>query len=212
MPSYQPTARSRAKRVHKRASYDHASVYAILDATPLCHVGYVIDGQPYVTPTVKWREGNRLFWHGSSASRMLRQVKEGIAVCLTVTCFDGLVLARSPFHHSANYRAVMAFGRAQALRGREEKERALEYFMDGLYPGRWKEVRPNTDKELKATTVVWMEIEEASAKVRTGPPVDDEEDYALDCWAGVLPLSVQYGAPVADERLKPGVAMPDYLR
>jgi len=210
--AFSPTARSRVKRLHERGRYDRESVYAVLDAGMLAHVGYVIDGQPYVTPTFYWREGDRLVWHGSSASRMLRAVKEGIPACVTVSLLDGLVLARSGFHSSVNYRAVMAFGRARAIEDPDEKMAALKAFVERLTPGRWAELRPPTAQEMKATTVVGMTIEEASAKIRTGPPKDDEEDYdAVPVWAGVLPLKTIAQTPVPDPRLKPGTPLPDYL-
>jgi len=170
MSAYAPTARPKLKRNHKRGAYDRETVHAILDAVPHCHVGYVIDGQPYVTPTLQWREGDRIYWHGSSASRMLRTVETGVPVCVTVSPLDGFVMARSAFHHSVNYRSVMAYGTAHALKGPAEKERALKAMMEHLFPGRWDALRPVTAQELKATTVVAMEIEEAAAKVRTGPP------------------------------------------
>ncbi len=212
MSSYQPSLRSKVKRVHERGSYDHEVVHNVLDSSPFCHVGYVIDGQPYVTPTLKWREGQRLYWHGSSASRMLRSVREGIPACLTVTHFDGYVMARSPFHHSANYRSAMAFGKAREITDRDEKEATLKVMMDYLFAGRWEDVRGNTEQELKATMVVGMDIEEASAKIRTGDPVDDEEDYALDCWAGVIPVASTFGTPEGDARLRPGIEVPAYLQ
>ncbi|MFQ5958016.1 MAG: pyridoxamine 5'-phosphate oxidase family protein [Alphaproteobacteria bacterium] len=211
MNAFTPTARSRAKRKHERVAYDREAVYPVLDAGLICHVGYAIDGQPYVTPTCYWREGDRLYWHGSSASRMLRTVKTGVPACVTVTHFDGLVLARSGFHSSINYRSVMAFGAARAVADEAAKLRALEAFVERLTPGRWAELRPVTGQELKATTVVSMEIEEASVKTRTGPPVDDDEDYALDVWAGVVPVHETAAAPEPDPRLKDGVALPAYL-
>lgn len=209
---FEPTNRSRVKRMHNRAAYDKTAVYSVIDATALCHVGYVIDGQPYVTPTVLWRQGDTVFWHGSSASRMLRAVREGIPVCVTVTHFDGLVLGRSPMHHSANYRCAMLFGKARAIVERAAKEEALDAMMEGLYPGRLETLRGNTEQELKATMVVAMEIEDAVAKVRTGPPVDDEEDYEnVHAWAGVQPLKVVAEPPIPDPRLRPGIEVPDYL-
>ncbi len=211
MTAFTPTDRSRAKRLHQRAAYDRESIYPILDAGVVCHVGYSIDGQPYVTPTCYWREGDRLYWHGSSASRMLRQVKTGIPACLTVTHFDGLVLARSGFHSSINYRCVMAFGSAAEVSEKAEKSAALEAFVERLTPGRWAELRPMNDQELKATTVVAMEIEEASAKTRTGQPADDEEDYTLDVWAGVVPIRQITGTAEPDPKLKPGISQPSYL-
>lgn len=211
MSDYTPTLRSRVKRNHTRGAYDRETVHAILDAVPVCHVGYVIDGQPYVTPTLQWREGSRLYWHGSSASRMLRTVQTGVPVCLTVTEMNGYVMARSAFHHSINYRSVMAFGTAQLLTEPEEKEASLKRMMEHLFPGRWDTLRPVTAQELKATSVVGMEIEEASAKIRTGPPIDDEEDYGLDVWAGVLPMAQRPGAPIDDPRLAPGVPVPGHV-
>jgi uncharacterized protein len=204
--SFTPSERTRVRRVHDRGRYDRESVFAILDAAMMCHIGYVIDGQPYVTPTLFWREGEKLYWHGSSASRMLRNQSTGIPVCLTVTHVDGLVVARSGFHHSLNYRAVMAFGTAAKVEDLAEKEAGLNAFVDRVYPDRTKRIRGINTQELKATTLLGMTIEEASAKLRTGGPVDDEEDYTADCWAGIIPITPLIGAPVADPRLKPGVA------
>ena len=210
---FAPTDRSRVRRSHQRAQYDKDAVFAVVDSTPLCHVGYVIDGQPYVTPTMQWREGEKIYWHGSSASRMLRAVKGGIPVCVTVTHFDGMVMARSPFHHSANYRTAMLFGRAHALEDRDAKEASLKIMMDALFPGRWEELRGNTEQELKATTVVAMEIEDAVAKVRSGPPIDDEEDYAtVQCWAGVLPRRAVWGTPEPDPKMDRPHPVPSYLK
>jgi nitroimidazol reductase NimA-like FMN-containing flavoprotein (pyridoxamine 5'-phosphate oxidase superfamily) len=207
---YAPTPRTRIRRLPKRAHYDHAAVHAVLDAGVLCHVGYVIDGQPYVTPTLYWRRDERLYWHGSSASRMLRHLKEGVRACVTVSHFDGFVLARSGFHHSVNYRAVMALGTARLVPD-EDKLGVLEDFVDHLLPGRWPELRPVTRQEIKATTVLWMELEEVSAKIRTGQPIDDEDDYALPVWAGVLPVRTTLGAPEPDPRLTSGTPLPAYL-
>jgi hypothetical protein len=204
-PDFVPTPRTRVRRLHERGRYDRATVFAILDAALLCHVGYVIDGLPYVTPTLFWREGEHLYWHGSSASRMLRKQSEGIPVCVTVSQVDGLVLARSGFHHSLNYRAVMAFGSAAIVADNAEKTAALNRFIERLYPGRNRQIRPISPQELKATTLMSMAIDEVSAKVRTGGPVDDEGDYALDCWAGVIPVETRVGAAIADDRLKPGI-------
>jgi hypothetical protein len=208
---YDPTPRTRIRRLPKRASYDHAAVHAVLDAGVLCHVGYVIDGQPYVTPTLYWRHGQRLYWHGSSASRMLRHLKDGVRVCVTVSHLDGLVLARSGFHSSVNYRSVMALGTARLV-PEEDKAGVLEDFVERLLPGRWPELRPVTRQELKATTVLWMELQEVSAKIRTGMPIDDAEDYELPVWAGVVPLAAQIGAPQPDPRLDPGTPLPAYLQ
>lgn len=209
--AFHPSDRSRLRRLAKRARYDRATVHAILDAGLIAHVGYSLDGQPYVTPTAYWRVGDDLYWHGSSASRMLRTVERGVPVCVTVALLDGLVVARSGFHHSINYRSVMAFGTASLVSDDADKEAALERFMERLYPGRWAELRPMSTQELAATKIVRMPIEEASAKVRTGPPIDDEPDYARATWAGVVPISTVAGAPIADERLEPGAPVPRYL-
>jgi uncharacterized protein len=208
---YPPTARTRIKRLPKRAHYDREAVHAVLDAGMICHVGYVIDEQPYVTPTLYWRHGERLYWHGSSASRMLRHLKQGVRACVTVTHLDGFVLARSGFHHSVNYRSVMALGDA-SLVPEEDKLGVLEDFVEQLLPGRWPDLRPPTGQEIKATTVLWMDLEEVSAKIRTGQPIDDEEDYALPIWAGVLPIRTTVGAPQPDPRLSPGTPLPAYLQ
>ena len=205
--AFVPSARSKVKRLPKRAHYDRETVYAVLDAGFICHVGYAIDGQPYVTPTAYWREGDAVYWHGSSASRMLRALETGAECCLTVTHLDGLVLARSAFHHSLNFRSVMLFGKAHKIEGAAEKLARLEAFVERLYPGRWPELRPVNSKELKATTVLGMHMDEASAKVRVGGPVDDEADYALPIWAGVIPVHSATGAPVGDERLAKNVKM-----
>lgn len=210
MTELNQTERTRLRRVHQRGHYDRATIDAILDAGLICHVGYMIDGLPYVTPTIYWREGDRVYWHGSSASRMLRR-SEGADVCLTVTHLDGLVLARSAFHHSANYRSVMLFGRAEKVTDRDEKLARLKTFIDLLYPGRWEELRPITEQEIKATTLLSIPIEEASAKVRTGPPVDDEEDYELPVWAGIVPIRSAHGMPEACPRLADGTALPEHV-
>jgi nitroimidazol reductase NimA-like FMN-containing flavoprotein (pyridoxamine 5'-phosphate oxidase superfamily) len=209
--AYQPTGRSRVKRLHERGHYDTAAVYAILDAGMLAHVAYVIDSQPYVTPTSYWRDGNKLYWHGSSASRMLRFQAPGVPVCIAVSHLDGLVLARSGFHHSINYRSVMAFGKAQSVDDPEEKLDQLNRFVERLFPGRNATLRGIDPQEAKATTVLWMEIDEASAKIRTGAPKDDEPDYALDCWAGVIPIAQVVGAAIPDPKLKEGINWPAHL-
>jgi uncharacterized protein len=212
MTAFTPTHRSKVKRLHERGRYDEDTVFAILDAGLIAHIGYVIDGQPYVTPTAYWRRGRTLYWHGSSASRMLRTQEEGIPVCVTVSLLDGLVMARSGFHHSINYRAVMAFGRARIVEDAKAKEAELDYFIERIYPGRVATLRPVNQQELKGTTLLAMEIEEASAKMRTGEPKDDEEDYALNIWAGVIPIRQVVGAVENDPRLKPGIAVPEHLR
>lgn len=211
MSAFTPTERSRVRRLHERGRYDEASVFAILDAGVIAHIGYVIDGQPYVTPTAYWRRGRTLYWHGSSASRMLRSQKAGIACCVTVTLLDGLVVARSGFHHSINYRAVMAFGRARFVEDAKEKEAELDYFIERIYPGRVATLRPVNQQELKGTTLIAMEIEEASAKLRTGEPKDDDEDYALDIWAGVIQIRQVVGAIENDPKLKEDIALPQHL-
>jgi uncharacterized protein len=205
-----PTERTRLRRRHERGSHELETIHAILDATPLCHVGYLIDGKPAVTPTFQWREGDTVYWHGSSASRALRAA-DGMDVCLCVSLLDGWVLARSAFHHSANYRSVMLFGRAARV---PEAARAgkLRAFIEGLFPGRWDELRPVTPQELKATTLLALPIAEASAKVRSGGPVDAEEDASWPVWAGVLPVAAALGHAEADPGNPAGVAEPSYLR
>jgi nitroimidazol reductase NimA-like FMN-containing flavoprotein (pyridoxamine 5'-phosphate oxidase superfamily) len=196
--SFVPTARSKARRLADRAAYDEAAVYAILDCALLAHVAYVIDGQPFVTPTAFWREGRTLYWHGSAASRAIRSV-HGARVCVTVSHLDGLVLDRSGFHHSVNYRSVMAFGVARVIRDRAELQTVLDRFVDRLYPGRAAEVRPGTVAELKQTMVVAMEIEEASAKTRAkGPAEPMDIDEGWNAWRGVLPVETRLRAPEPD--------------
>ena len=205
-----PSERTRVKRMNKRAAYDAETVHGILDATPICNVGYVFDGAPYVTPTLQWREGDHVYWHGSSASRMLEACTDA-QVCLTVSIIDGFVMARSAYNHSCNYRSVMVFGTAQKLTDAAEKEMRLKNFTDGLWPGRWDMLRKMTAQELKATTVLRLSLGEASAKVRTGPAGDDEADYALPIWAGVIPVRTEILAPVDDPRLLPGLTPPKHI-
>ena len=193
-----PSPRTRVKRANNRAVYDRAAIDAILDAGMICHVGYVHDGYPVVTPTIYWREGDHVYWHGSSASRMLRAA-EGADVCLTVTHLDGLVLARSAFHHSANYRSVMLFGKASKVEDDAVHTAHLKTFVDGIYPGRWDTLRPMNAQELKATTTLYMRIDEVSAKVRATGPIDDEADMDTPVWAGVVPLTLRAGAPEPDD-------------
>ena len=202
--------RTRVKRASELAVYDHAAIHAILDAMPLAHIGYVIDGAPHVTPTLQWREGERMFWHGSAASRMLEAI-EGRPVSINVTIFDGMVLARSGFAHSVNYRSVTLFGVAEVVRDPEEKTRALDRFMDLTFPGRRPDLRPMSAKELKATTVLSMSIAEASAKVSAGPPTD-QEDAAWPVWAGVIPLVLTVSPPIPADDMPDGIAVPDYAR
>src|SRR5215212_8346201 len=211
MDNFEPTARTTLKRLPKRGSYERETVYGILDEGFVCHVGFVSEGRAVVIPTGYGRRGDRLYIHGSAASRMLRTLREGVDVCVTVTLVDGLVLARSSFHHSMNYRSVVVFGRARVVEDEDEKMEALRVFSDHVMPGRWADVRWPTAQELAATTVLAIQLSEASAKVRTGPPIDDEEDYQLAVWAGVLPLGVEPGAPEADPRLPAGTPLPAYI-
>jgi len=184
-------------------------MYAIIDAAVTCHVGYMIEGQPFVTPTACWREVDHIYWHGSAASRMLRAQSGGIPVCVTVTHIDGFVLARSAFHHSMNYRSVMALGNAEIVTDDGAKLAALQRFVERLVPGRWTTLRPTTSQELKATTVLRLSLTEASAKVRIGPPKDDAEDYDLPIWAGVVPVRVDVGRPEPDPALRVKAQAPD---
>ena len=195
--------RSRVRRVPKRAAYDESTIHAILDASLIGHVGVVASGRPVVIPMLYGRDGDAVYLHGSVASRLLRDLAGGVDVCLTVTLIDGLVLARSAFHHSMNYRSVVAFGRARRVEGHEQ-EHGLRVISEHLAPGRWDEVRPPTEQELKVTSVLRLDIEEASAKVRTGDPIDDDEDLALPVWAGVLPCSLTWGTPIDAADLLPG--------
>ncbi len=206
-----PSARTRVRRYHHIAHYDAATIHAILDAMPMCSVGYVHEGQPVVTPTLQWREGDRIYWHGSSASRMIRAVKSQ-PVCVTVSIFDGLVLARSAYNYNINHRSVMIFGVAEMVEDPQEKRRQLQRFVDGFIPGQWDRLRPVTEQELKATTLMSLPITEASAKVRTGPPEDEAEDYAFPVWAGLVPVRMAIDAPVPDPRNLPGVEMPPEVR
>jgi nitroimidazol reductase NimA-like FMN-containing flavoprotein (pyridoxamine 5'-phosphate oxidase superfamily) len=212
MERFAPTERTTLKRLPKRAEYDRDRVYAILDEAFICHVGFVADGKPVVIPTGYGRIGDVLYIHGSAASRMLRTLSEGIDVCVTVTLVDGLVLARSAFHHSFNYRSVVVFGKARVVTETAEKMAALRAFTEQVIPGRWDEAREPNESELKATTVLALPLQEASAKIRTGPPIDDEEDYALPVWAGVLPLRLVTSEPIDDEQLPPGITLPHYVR
>jgi len=201
-----PSERTRVKRYNWLAKYDEATIHSILDAMPLCHVSYVHEGMPVVTPTLQWREGNRIFWHGSSASRMIRSTQSS-KVCLCVSIFDGLVLARSAYNYNINHRSVMIFGEAEKVADGEKQDH-LKKFVNGVIPGQWDRLRPVTEQELKATTLMSMPISEASAKVRVGQPEDDEEDYSFPVWAGFIPVHFGIGEPVADPRNLDGVEMP----
>src|SRR6202795_4209187 len=209
MSSFTPTERTQVKRLPKRGMYDRETVFKILDEAFVCHVGFVVDGQPYVIPTNFGRVGDTLYLHGSAASRMLRTLIEGIPICVTATLIDGLVLARSAFHHSVNYRSVVVLGTARLVEDPTEKMEALRLFTEHIMKGRWEQIRRPTELELKATTVLALPLEEVSAKVRTGDPKDDEEDYESAIWAGVLPLPVVPAAPIPDTRLKAGIAVPE---
>jgi nitroimidazol reductase NimA-like FMN-containing flavoprotein (pyridoxamine 5'-phosphate oxidase superfamily) len=203
--------RTRVRRVPQRGAYERETIEAILDETLISHVGFVHEGQPVVIPTLHARLGDRLYLHGSAASRMLRTLQKGVPVCATATLVDGLVLARSAFHHSVNYRSVVVFGTATLVEPGDETVKALELFTEKLVPGRWADVRPPTRQELKGTKVLSLPLDEASAKVRTGPPIDDDGDYDLPVWAGVLPLATQVAEPQPDPRLDPAIETPGYV-
>lgn len=210
--TFTQTERTKLKRLPKRGSFDRETVYGILDEGFICHVGFAPEGQPVVIPTGYARAGDKLYIHGSQASRMLRTLSGGVEVCVTVTIIDGLVLARSAFHHSMNYRSVVIFGRATLVEDREEKMAALLALSEHFVRGRWADVREPTEQEMKQTTVLSLPLVEASAKIRTGPPLDDEEDYAMDVWAGVIPLRLVAEDPIADPRLAEGIQVPVYAR
>lgn len=204
------TERTRLRRLRQRGDFSRETIYAILDAMPLCHVGYVLDGTPVVTPTLQWREGDHVYWHGSAASRGVRAAAAQ-EVCLTVSILDGFVLARSGFHHSVNYRSAMIFGRPALVSDPEQKLEKLRRFIDTLYPGRETTLRPVNAKKAAATAILGMPIEGASAKIRAGGPVDDEDDYDLPIWAGVVPVRMQPMDPEPDPRNPPGLAPPDHV-
>jgi uncharacterized protein len=206
-----PTQRTRVVREPERGVYDRAAAYQILDEAFICHVGFAVDGQPFVIPTSYGRKDDALYIHGSAASRMLKRLDEAVPVCVTVTLLDGLVLARSLFNHSMNYRSVVVLGTGTAVKDPAEKVAALKVLSDHILPHRWEEARPPNDRELKATLVMRVPIEEFSAKVREGPAVDDEDDYSFPVWAGVLPLATVAGRPTADARLDNSIAVPDYV-
>jgi nitroimidazol reductase NimA-like FMN-containing flavoprotein (pyridoxamine 5'-phosphate oxidase superfamily) len=212
MDSYTPTPRTQVKRLAKRAVYDKLQVHSILDEGYFCHVGFVLDGQPYVIPTGYARVRDHIYIHGSAASRMLRTLEEGVDVCVTVTLVDGFVLARSAFHHSMNYRSVVVLGKARPVTDPDEKMEAMRSFTNHVVPERWDEVRKPTAQELKSTIVLALPLEEVSAKVRTGMPIDDEEDYTLPIWAGVVPIRTKVGEPLPDGRVLRGVPAFDRAR
>jgi uncharacterized protein len=206
------TKRSELRRLPDRGSHDSETIYRILDMGFLASVGFCVEGQPFVIPTLYGRDGEKLYLHGSSASRMLRELETGVPACVTVTLVDGLVLARSAFHHSINYRSVVAFGSARKITDPAQKIKSLRVISDHLIAGRWDDVRGPSDQELKATAVLEFSILEASAKVRSGPPLDEEHDYRLPVWAGVIPLEMHCQPPVPDDNLMDSVALPSYVR
>lgn len=210
--TYDITRRNKVVRRPMRGFYDKETVHRILDGALLAHIAYVMDGQPFCTPTGFWREGEHLYWHGSSASRMIRFQSPGVPVCVTVTHMDAIVLARSGFHHSVNYRSVMAYGTARLIEDAAGKRRAMDGFVDRFFPGRSAELRPPTTQEIKATSFVVMEIEQASAKIRDVHVSDDEEDYALPIWSALLPVKQVLGEPEICPRQPPGLAVPDGLK
>lgn len=206
-----PSDRARLRRYHWLARYDRETINAILDAGMLCQVAYVIDGLPYVTPTNYWRIEDYVYWHGSSASRMLKAQAKGIPVCFSVTHIDGIVFSRAAYNHNVNFRSVMAFGNAEFCDD-EVKRHALAVFTDGLAPGLWDHARQPTEQEWKATKVLRVKLDEVSCKVRTGPPIDEDDDYALDVWAGVVPLRLVQSAAEPDPKLNPAIEMPDFIK
>jgi nitroimidazol reductase NimA-like FMN-containing flavoprotein (pyridoxamine 5'-phosphate oxidase superfamily) len=211
-PTIEPTPRTKVRRNPSRASYDRAVINEILDAAPFCHVGFIDDGHPVVVPTIHVRVDDRIILHGSTASRMMRALRDGAEAAVAVTVLDGLVLARAVFNHSMNYRSVVAFGRATLVDDPDEKMEAMRVFTEKILPGRWDDARLPSDKEFRATMMLAIPIDEASAKVRNGPPSDEEEDYGLEVWAGVIPYSLIPGDPIPDPRLAEGIPFPDYLR
>jgi hypothetical protein len=211
MTEFIKTERNQVRRLPKRGAYDKAAIYQIVDEALICHVGFVEEGHPFVLPTIHARLDDTLILHGAKASRMLKHIEAGHPVCVTVTLVDGLVLARSVFHHSINYRSAVLFGTGSVIEDEAEKRRALEAVTEHIMPGRWADARQPNPQELKATTVVKIPIESASAKIRVGPPGDEEEDYALPIWAGVLPIVQQTLPPIADPSLADGIPLPDYV-
>lgn len=212
MPEFPVTARNRIRRMPKRGHYDRRTVHAIIDEALVCHVAFAVDGVPTVIPTLHARSGDSLLLHGAKTSRLLRHIAEGHPVSVAITLIDGIVLARSVFHHSMNYRSVVLHGAGRLLESDDEKLSALEAFAEHIAPGRWADARRPSRKELKATSVVSIPIEVAAAKVRTGPPLDEKEDYALSIWAGVLPLALRAGTPIPDPGLLHDLAVPSYVR
>ncbi len=212
MSDFENLPRNKVRRVPERAHYDKATIYQIVDEALICHVGFVQEGQPFVIPTIHARVDDRLILHGAKASRLLKHVEQGHEICVTITLLDGLVMARSVFHHSMNYRSVLLFGKGHVVNDKQEKLGYMEALTEHIMPGRWDDARRPNEKELKATTLVVLTIDSASAKVRTGPPVDDEEDYQLPVWAGVLPISQQVMEPIDDPGLEHVIPVPEYIR
>lgn len=211
MQDFKRTKKTRVRRAPQRGRYDRATVHAILDEGLVCHIGIVEDGDPVVIPTAYWRRDEYIYFHGSTKSRLIMAAQSAKEICITVTLLDGLVMARSGMHHSMNYRSVVAFGRAETITGEEARLAALRCFIERFAPGRWDEMRLPTKQEMKATQILRLELERVSAKARSGPPIDDDEDYAAAVWAGELPLSLAWGEPVPDPKLRPGIEMPDSL-
>lgn len=209
---YRRSDRTRLKRRPDRAAYDVDTVHAVLDAGLLCHVGYVIDDAPFVTPTAYWRDGAAVYWHGAASGRMLKHQKAGVEVCFTVSHFDGIVMARSAFHHSVNFRSVMAFGRCELVDDPAEKNAQLERFMERIAPGRWPQTRTPSARELRLTSVIRLPLDEVVVKSRSGPPGDDEADMDLPVWAGVLPIVTKAGVPETDPLLRGDIPVPRGLR
>lgn len=212
MSDFPKTDRNRVRRLPERARYDQETIHAILDSALLCHVAFIQDGQPFVIPTLHARDGDRLLLHGASSSRLIRHLQAGHEACVAVTILDGIVLARSVFDHSINYRSAVLFARGEPVEDEAEKRRALELFTEKLLPGRWQDARQPTANELKATGVVAMSIESATAKIRSGPPKGPAEDVGLPVWAGVIPLHLSYGQPQPAPDLAADLPFPDYLR
>jgi len=213
MPQPQaPSQRTTVKRVPQRGNYESETIYQILDEGLVCHVGFIAEGQPFVIPTAYGRVEDTLYIHGSPASRMLKTLQQGVDVCVTVTLIDGLVLARSAFHHSMNYRSVVVFGKATLVEDAEQKLAALKAFTEHVILGRWEEVRSPSQNELARTIVLALPLTEASAKIRTGGPIDDEVDYQIPVWAGEIPLKLMATAPINDPKLHPDIAVPAHLR
>ena len=211
MPEFEQTSRNRVLRVANRGNYDKDAIHAIVDEALICHVGFSVDGQPYVIPTIHARRGDELIFHGAKTSRLMKHLEAGNEVCVAITFLDGLVLARSSFHHSMNYRSAVIFGTGRPVDDAEEKLQCLERLVNHIAPGRWNDARKPNPKELNATTVAAVRIDSASAKVRTGGPSDDEEDYALPVWAGQLPIRQRFDEAIDDSRLSDGISLPNYL-